>query len=503
MSRQLARCAASALCAVLLYPAVATADGGLPDGGAPANPADWPTVTPGAVIAAYCGDAELECTVAELEYSKRVELPIAFDWDTGWIPSGSDLQVRFFLKVPAETTVELAGQLNTTWPMALTNHAIGWPRTGYVGFDFGLEVGAKAKIDISFPPVNWQGDIPFVPQVNFHLDSAKQFDSWAYSPDGQKASAFTQPLRLFAIDVLNLAGIPSAIASGGIALDLQGELAATYSTDRIRIVPVKPDGMTEPPELTKADDSNQHDFIGGAFIEYDVWPEGKVEYDGVIHLLPTFFLELVGAIDFSIPLIDIPITVPLGKQDFVFDPVRVHVPLPDLMPFDASTVIDFGEVVVGDGERKSIKLSNIGEARARAVGFLPDADAKDWKLLTPAALIDPLEQGEYDVRFTPTEPGQIETVLTFVTNDPDLRFTKVKLRGVGVGQERPEYPDAGPGTGGTGGGDAGEASATGAQQDGGCGCRTVGGSTPFAPGAGAAFVFGAALLRRRRRRHRG
>src|SRR5690606_15640658 len=75
---------------------------------------------PAYVIAEYCNEFDVECTFAPIEYDKTVTLPIAFDWDTGWIPQGSDLQVRFYVKLPATTRVKLGGELETTWPTAMT-----------------------------------------------------------------------------------------------------------------------------------------------------------------------------------------------------------------------------------------------------------------------------------------------------------------------------------------------------------------------------------------------
>ena len=66
------------------------------------------------MIAEYCSATDYECTTAPLAYAKTIELPVAFDWDTGWIPNGSNIQVRFFVKLPAQTTVELEGSFETT-----------------------------------------------------------------------------------------------------------------------------------------------------------------------------------------------------------------------------------------------------------------------------------------------------------------------------------------------------------------------------------------------------
>ncbi len=450
------------------------------------------SVNPGVILADYCSSADLECTFAgPLEYSKTIQQPIAFDWDTNWIPSGSSLQVRFYVKVPAETTVKLDGDLQTTWPQSMTLATPGGDG-GLLSFDYGLLVGAKARIDTSVAgiPIKWTGDIPFVPKVDFHTKGSTTFMPWAFAPNGAQANGITNEVTLFDVNLLALAGIPSQISSGGVSLDVKAELSATYTTDRIQIDPV---GANELP-IQSETGTTYRAFPGGGFVEYDVWPEGTVHYDGTLHLIPAFYIKVLGQ-KLSIPITDFPVTMPLADQAFVFDPVRVHVPLPDIAEI-TDPMLDFGEVNVGSSKLRTLSLSNIGEAKARATGFIDAAMQSTFKLTAPSTLIDPGQNDDVKITFTPQKAGLFETDLTLVTNDPDYRFIKVKLRGLGAGGGSPVPTD-----------DAGapEAGTPGAQpsanEHGGCGCRTAGGRN--APGGWLWFGFagvGVLLIGRRRRR---
>ena len=228
------------------------------------------------------------------------------------------------------------------------------------------------------------------------------------------------------------------------------------------------------------------DFAGGAFVEYDVFPEGRVDYVGTIHLIPSFFLTVLGK-DFSIPIVDVPASLKVGSQDFIFDPVRVHVPLPDIEPLPAE--LDFGAVELGKSKKLSVSLSNVGEAKARAVAFVDSSMTSTFGALPPEVFVESMQKQSADVVFEPQAMGPFETVLTYVTNDPDDRFRKITLRGTGVGPG--EAPD-----GGTDGvipkqdasGDAA-----------GCGCRTPA-PRQDAPGGAWLVMTGAVLLVRRRRR---
>ncbi|MBE7485298.1 MAG: hypothetical protein HS104_35695 [Polyangiaceae bacterium] len=445
----------------------------LADAGADAGAGPWD------VLAEYCSATDLECTSAKLSYAKTVKLPIAFDFDTGWVPQGSDLQVRFFLKIPASTTVEMDGALQTTWPEAMTLATPGGTH-GLLKFDYGLELGAKAKLDVSVigVPVKWEGDIPYVPQIDFHLKAETNFAPWAFAPDVATATGSSPKLRMFEVNLLDMLGIPSQISKGGVALDISGDLTAKYQTERIRIEPAK---VTEPP-ITKQDGTTQRAFPGGAFVEYDVFPEGRVDYSGTLHLIPTFFIEVLGK-DFNIPVVDIPVSFDIGKQDYVFDAVRVHVPLPDLE--DVVESLDFGSVKVGEDKTLTFTLANVGEAKARATGFFDSTAPKAFSTPTTEVLIESQKSATYSVKFSPDKSGKLSSVLTLVTNDPDERFLKVALSGTGLG---------------TGAADAGPSASDEAGDEGGCGCRVGGGSGT--PSYGVLVLLGLIAVRRVGRRPR-
>jgi MYXO-CTERM domain-containing protein len=284
---------------------------------------------------------------------------------------------------------------------------------------------------------------------------------------------------------MSLAGIPSQISKGGVALDVAGELDAVYQTDRIRIEPAT-DPLSNEPPITSQEGTTTRAFAGGPFVEYDVWPEGRVSYTGTLHLIPTLFIEVLGQ-DFDMPIFDFPVSMPIGDQDFVFDPVRVHVPLPDLAPVTPE-VLSFGDVNIGDGRILTLTLENNGEAKARANGFVESEMAEVFTLTTPEVLVDPSGgQGVVKVRFEPDTEGEFETELTLVTNDPDTRFQTVVLRGNGVTSGAPVYGDNDP-------------ERITSDNDGTCGCATPGSSGS----SGALGLLGIALalgLARRSIRH--
>ncbi|MCL2825455.1 MAG: hypothetical protein FWD57_15795, partial [Polyangiaceae bacterium] len=290
--------------------------------------------------------------------------------------------------------------------------------------------------------IKWEGPIPYVPQVNFHLLGMKQFDAWAFPPDSATVSAFTAQFTLFKINVLALAKIPKEVAEGGITLDLRGELKATYHTEKMVIQPAKN-------AITTDDGAALHNFVGGPYVEVDVYPDGRMAYDGVVHLIPTFYIKVLNGKEYKFPAYDFPVNITsliglnLGGK-IAFDKVRIHVPLPDILPFEEGAVVDFGDVPVGSGDKFAVELTNVGEAKARAVGEVEPAMASVFKMLSPATLIEPGETEEMTIRFAPSKAGAYETKLTVRSNDPDLPEQTITLRGVAYDPEDPEtWPEGG------------------------------------------------------------
>lgn len=428
------------------------------------------------------------CKTAGIQFEKVDAAPFEFAFDSGWIPQGSDLQVHFWGGLHANTRLALAGSLVTDWPAswedghALRLTAPGDVDGGSLSFHYGLDVGAEAKIQISVfgQTYTWQGDVPYVPQIDFQVQGESIFDAWGMEPVSLTSS--TEPVTLISVSVGDLVGSSIPGIDGGLKLDVAVDLTATWQCTGLRIS----DAATGLPvvggAIVEEDGETFHSFLGGPFVELDVYPEGFVDYEATIHLIPTFFVELLG-FDWDIPVVDFPISFPVTETEWTFDPVRVHVPLPDLR--EPPDVIDFGAVLVGEGNQEEIDLSNLGEAELRvtAVSALPEV----FQVIDAGGVF--VETGELDgfrLRFAPDEPGPFESTVDLVTNDPDLPIKTVTVRGFGVGDVGSLDP-----LGGSGG--------PGIAQGGSCGCRVVDPGDDTAGWVAALALAGALGARRRKR----
>lgn len=442
-------------------------------------------------VATPCEPGALTCAAAPVAFSKELELPIDGGFDTGWVPQGSPLQVHFWAQLYATSFVNLAGELETSWPEALALEAVPKPGAGALGIHYGVDIGGEAMVQVEVlgQTYTWTGPIPYVPQFDFQVDSQTDFDPWAF--DGLTVGGSTMQETLFQVDVTSFIGVNIPGLSGGIELDVKMDLDATYRTNQIRVF--EPDGMlvaggailSDSPPVTSAL------YLGGPSVEYDVQPVGSIVYDGTLHLVPAFYIDTIGP-DFSIPVADIPIPFSIEQKDWTFDPARVHVPLPDIeLPADDSSPqtgefglpengLDFGQVWVGTSAPLALQVHNLGEA-----DLVYSIAATDAAFVTTASelTLTPGANASIIVNFEPQTAGEVSATLVIASNDPDEPTREVALHGLAVDQGTDADPPAPTGDE--------------PDEDDGCNCRQAGGAS--GSGAGLAFVGLALALAARRR----
>lgn len=434
------------------------------------------------IVATPCDDDPLYCERGPIKFDRIDALPIQWSFDTGWVPQGSPLQVHIWADIWANTHVALAGSLVSSWPDALVLEAPGKNEGGDFGFHYGADFGAQGKVSISIAgkSYSWQGDIPYIPQFDLQVKDHKAFDGWAYDP-GVKLSGVTAPQKIASVGLKDIiGGIPGL--DGGFELDIAMQLDATYTTEQI-VVSTTEGVPAEGGPITGAAEKSSIKYLSGPSIELDVHPEGNVSYDGILHLVPAFYISVLGQ-DWKIPVADIPISFPITDTKWVFDNQRVHVPLPDLVL--PKTTLDFGDVEVGQKALAPYSLWNAGEARIAAV--ISSSDPANFPPWDTQVDVDPSVTADSAVRFIPTKPGLFTAHLVVASNDPSDPVQIIELRGNALpGPVVPPPPE--------------EEEETPLDEVAGCGCRTASSAESTGGGLGAAgLLFAAAILRRRRAR---
>lgn len=443
-------------------------DGGVPDGGVP-----W---------TAECPPDYVGCSTSDVDFHHRDALFDSVMLDSGWVPSGSPLQVRFALFLGGSTEVDLGGTAVTSWPPALDVAVPGRPSTGRLAVDYGLEIIARIRIDVEVAGVRyrWEGDIPIPGGIPRDLRLANQtiFDPFVLPPsDPRPVTAWddTDVVEVLNVDLTD-ALIPIPGIGGGFLVDAVGSLEGSYQTDRIEISDALTDITMEGESVVVRADPGATEL--GAFKDYTVLPHGTIGYDGVITLFPRLYVEIAGR-RFDLTLAEVPLNIVDLSAQTEFEPASVHVPLPDVRVEPTSLAL--GELPLGGSTEQLVTIYNDGEAE---LWVRMEEPASPFSVSATSLTVPPFSSQRLAVRFAPLAPGDASAVLVMSTNDPDEPLVTLRVGGLGTG-DLDASVDAGVLDAGYGGTVAG-----------GCGCRAGSGDSRFA----LALPILLALLFLRRRR---
>jgi hypothetical protein len=437
-----------------------------------------------------CPEGAVGCARAPIAYRRRVGLPIEFSYDTGWVPAGSPVQVRFVAALQAHTEIALAGTLEGAWPQPMTVRAVGTPGAGSIASDYGVVLSARVRLHLetSAGTFDWEGDVPYVPHIDFRATAQTTFDPWAWN--GVMVSGSTARQHLADVSLTD-SFIPIPGVSLGLSFDAQAQLVTGYRSLRFTF-----GGAADP--FTQYTTSVLAAFTSGPSVVY--WPrlEGQVSFEGTLSIFPALYVSVPGG-RWMVDLFEIPVPIGPIPADWNFDPARAELLLPDVVRRD-DVVVDFGDVLVGTRADDAVPFQSVGPVDLWVAS--PPADGP-FSFPHRDVTIAPSTIAALPVEFAPTTPGRAERRAAFQTNDPDTPTVWVTLRGNGVMADAGVVArDASPADVALHGDDAGTGAHTG-----GCGCRAAGDGRADARAAGALCVglavLGARSARRRRRRKHG
>lgn len=456
-----------------------------------------------AETAEYCSETDMTCETAPIAFSKEIVLPVQGGFDTGWVPQGSPLQVHLWAQLWANSYVDLAGHLETTWPDALTLDAVPEPGAGELGIHYGVDIGAQAHVEVTVlgQTFDWTGDIPYVPQFDFQVEASNTFDPWGF--EGISVEGSTMEATIAQISATDFIGVNIPGLDGGFELNTFIDLTATYRTTKIDVVRMPEEAPVTGGVIDAEGETTSDDYAGEPAIDYGVRPVGEVVYSGVLHLIPAFYIETIGP-DFSIPIADIPIPFEFIQKDWEFDLAEVHVPLPDVVldqetgeidPAVAS-VIDLGELEVGESALGSVAIGNAGEALLAGAATLAADSGSTEGFSLSVSTFSVAQGGEtpLGVTFVAETPGTFSATVILASNDPDEASRTVEVRALVLEPE--DLDDGDDGDDGTSPID--DVSARG----GGCACEAAG-AGPARSAGWLALALGLVAVARRRRRTRG
>ena len=421
---------------------------------------------------------------------------IGVDFDTGWVPGGSPVQVRMYFEMGCEFGTEMDGKGVMVWPPSMSLYFQGDPRGGDFWQNIGINFGADIRWDIDVPVVgHFEGTmpIPYVPRIDVGcLDrdnpiARANFTPFLLSGNPARPASLTctvGPVLVFEYDLLDLI-LPSitVLASAWVRIYLTVDLHSYLQGDKI-VVSEHEQEITE--EYGRATVYPR----GAPSMEMTAQYFADLSHQIIVTLSPKVDFEIL-TFDFGFDIIDVNIPIPEMRDHWVFPPVDMDFYFPDI---SAATELDFGRTQVGRPRLKRFAVENVGfeDLKFYARSALPfgvDArlgDPAEEPVTIPAPGMD-----DIIVSFDPGGEGNASGILRLETNDPDEPWVDVRLLGEATFEDVGEYTDPDDCEGAACYTDPGYAVT-------GCGCRTAGGPAAW-PLAGLLSLGLVVALRRRRR----
>lgn len=378
-----------------------------------------PLFVPFAAIAQpACPEGTVGCSRAPIAFAYREALPGKFDLDTGWVPDGSPVQVRFHTAFVGHTNLTARGELQGSWPEPMQLEALGTPGGGTLESDYGVQLLAHVRLHLDTGPqtFDWEGRIPYIPQIDFRATARQTFDPWGFA--GVHAHAVTARQRIADValtdSIIRIPGI-----SGGLNFDAQAVLDTDWQASQISF------GLDADP-ITAAHLRTLGVFRGGPWVEFQPVLEGALAYSVELHVFPSLYVSLLGR-RWMLMLADIPLRFGPFSHDIRTEPSLARLDLPDIGA--ETTTLDFGSVTLGESSEQTLYVTNSGPLDGRV---LSGEDASPFALDVRPSTLTPRSRIGVPVSFRPVTRGPIERTVVLITNDPDTPRLRIRVLGSGV-----------------------------------------------------------------------
>ncbi|NOY91097.1 MAG: hypothetical protein GXP55_07775, partial [Deltaproteobacteria bacterium] len=310
------------------------------------------------------------CQTQEMDWNYRDALFDDVDFDTGWVPASSPLQLRFMFSLGGSTEITMGGTSVTSWPPPLAESVPGRAGTGAFSVNYGYEVHVLMRFDVTVAGIRyaWMSEIPvpFLP-ADFRVADEALFDPYILPPTTPRpieVNDTTERVQILDVGLGSIIGITGV--TGGLAVDMQAALDGFWQTDKLVVSDARP--ILE--ELGSTVMGPGGSAVGfGGFKDVLVHPEGSLRYRGSLNFYPNLYLRVIG-VDFRFDLAEIPVQLVDLESNVIFDDATSHVPLPDIEVTPQE--IAFGEVTAGERLERLVRVRNSGEAPLEVSLSMPD-----------------------------------------------------------------------------------------------------------------------------------
>lgn len=350
----------------------------------------------------------------EIVLQDETDLFEAVEYDSGWIPNGSPVAVAFRINTSGGVYTEMEGNSWLYWPPALTQGFTPTPESGWFALDTVLTASVDMQIDITgyydefslaSTGTGFAADATFTPFL-LPGGEVQRVDAVA---EGAAQELFNLPYSIISgVDIY-------------LTTDLRPDASASLSGER----------------FTMGDETIE---VDGGTANFQVPSDGSLDfdaiytgiYDGVLSLtlIPSFgvCVSIFGCYD--VASFELPIDLVNTSFAKDFAPVPVSHPLP-LLVLPEVTVIEFGDVEIGQIATYNLPLSSLGDLVVE--GDAGIMGAGEFSVFPPVLYVPPQGEDGIVITFAPTIEGTQESELVLSTSDP--RYTDLRITLIGNGVE--------------------------------------------------------------------
>lgn len=238
-----------------------------------------------------------------------------FGLDTGWLPAGSPVQMRFYASASNSVGAVLPGNAFYDWRTERLRF-VGDPMSGYFSYDVGLELYAGVKVDVAL--VQWESDL--LGPYDYVIDEMAWFTPYLLPGNPERPATITSQTDGFTIASIPL--LPDIIVlSGNLDIDVAVDVTASLACNRIEVA-----GPIDDAVFVSEGES--------VFVDPGEGPDA-LELEATLHCqlvtMPSLIVRphlvmQVGLEEYDIAGIDIPIDLPVVDEEVAFDPITLSFP---------------------------------------------------------------------------------------------------------------------------------------------------------------------------------
>lgn len=309
------------------------------------------------LLALVPATAAAEGPTEESEFSPFYEqLLLGFEdaaVDTGWIPNGSPVQMRFFADAANSVTIDLPGYADYDWRTEELRFE-GDAGAGLFEYDIGLEIVASVKVDVAI--AQWQSDL--LGPYDWGIEAIATFTPYLLEGNPERPAVIAD--KSGALDLVSIPLIPDVVViSGNLDIALYVDIEASLHCNRIEVLGL--DG-----EVTSFTSEGQSQWIdpgeldgdlvlpATAFCQLTTQPTLTINP----HLVVTVLFD-----EYDIAGIDIPIALPVVDEEIQLETIALSFPRweePEPEPEPGDT----GEESGKDGEDERGDETDSGESES-------------------------------------------------------------------------------------------------------------------------------------------